>query len=138
VTKWGLSPKMGPLMYDESEEEVFLGRSASQGSKTISGETAKHIDEEVRRIIDECYATARQLLEENMDKLHIMAEALMLYETIDAGQIDDIMSGRTPREPADWGGGAGGSGSRSSKPADAEPKSARDSGSPIGGPAAEH
>jgi len=138
VTKWGLSPKMGPLMYDESEEEVFLGRSASQGSKTISGETAKHIDEEVRRIIDECYATARQLLEEHMDKLHIMAEALMLYETIDAGQIDDIMSGRTPREPADWGGGAGGSSSRSSKAADAEPKPARDSGSPIGGPAAEH
>jgi len=138
VTKWGLSPKMGPLMYDESEEEVFLGRSASQGSKTISGETAKHIDEEVRRIIDECYATARQLLEEHMDKLHIMAEALMLYETIDAGQIDDIMSGRTPREPADWGGGAGGSSSRSGKAADADPKPTRDSGSPIGGPAAEH
>ena len=103
VTQWGLSEKMGPLMYDEADEQVFLGRSAGQTHKALSGETAKMIDEEVRSIIDECYATAQQLLEENVDKLHAMARALMLYETIDSNQIDDIMAGREPREPAGWG-----------------------------------
>ncbi|WP_373092100.1 ATP-dependent zinc metalloprotease FtsH [Zhongshania sp.] len=102
VTKWGLSDKMGPLMYDDAEEEVFLGRSAGQAGKGHSGETARQIDEEVRRIIDECYATARKILEENRGKLDVMADALMLYETIDAKQIDDIMNGRTPRKPAGW------------------------------------
>ena len=102
VTKWGLSEKMGPLLYDESEEEVFLGRSAASASRIVSGETAKHIDEEVRRIIDECYATAKRLLEENRDKMEMMADALIQYETIDAAQIDDIMSGRKPRPPAGW------------------------------------
>jgi cell division protease FtsH len=102
VTKWGLSDKMGPLMYDDAEEEVFLGRSAGQAGKGHSGETARQIDEEVRRIIDECYAAARKILEENRGKLDVMADALMLYETIDAKQIDDIMNGRTPRKPAGW------------------------------------
>jgi cell division protease FtsH len=104
VTKWGLSEKMGPLLYDEGGEEVFLGRSASQPHKAISDETAKQIDAEVRRIIDECYEKARDILEENVDKLHLMAEALMQYETIDSDQIDDIMEGRAPREPSDWNG----------------------------------
>jgi cell division protease FtsH len=102
VTKWGLSDKMGPLMYDDAEEEVFLGRSAGQAGKGHSGETARQIDEEVRRIIDECYAAARKILEEHRGKLDVMADALMLYETIDAKQIDDIMNGRTPRKPAGW------------------------------------
>ncbi|MBW2940476.1 ATP-dependent zinc metalloprotease FtsH [Zhongshania aquimaris] len=102
VTKWGLSDKMGPLMYDDAEEEVFLGRSAGQQGKSHSGETARQIDEEVRRIIDECYGIARGILEENRGKLDVMADALMMYETIDAKQIDDIMSGRTPRKPAGW------------------------------------
>ena len=102
VTKWGLSEKMGPLMYDDAEEEVFLGRSAGQSGKGVSGETARQIDEEVRRIIDECYTRAQQILEENRDKLEMMADALMLYETIDAKQIDDIMSGKKPRRPAGW------------------------------------
>jgi cell division protease FtsH len=134
VTKWGLSEKLGPLMYDEAEEEVFLGRSAGHQSKSISGETAKAIDDEVRSIIDECYGTAQGILEENIDKLHAMADALMLYETIDADQINDIMEGRTPREPADWDGSAGGSksGTRASKEREGE------AGSPIGGPAGEH
>jgi cell division protease FtsH len=135
VTKWGLSPKMGPLMYDESEEEVFLGRSASQGSKSISGETAKQIDEEVRRIIDECYAKAQQILTDNMGKLHTMADALMHYETIDADQIDDIMSGRPPRDPADWDGGVSGGGSSAGQ-GDSGERPARGAG-PIGGPATE-
>ena len=134
VTKWGLSEKMGPLMYDEATEEVFLGRSAGQPHISHSGETAKQIDHEVRRIIDECYATAQRVLEENFDKLHVMAEALMVYETIDAGQIDDIMSGREPREPKDWG--STGSDDTPQANADAAPDDA--SASPIGGPASEH
>ena len=107
VTKWGLSEKMGPLMYDEATEEVFLGRSAGQQHLSVSGETAKQIDEEVRSIIDECYAIAVRLLEENVEKLHMMADALMTYETIDSEQIDDIMAGREPREPKDWGDSGG-------------------------------
>jgi cell division protease FtsH len=102
VTKWGLSDKMGPLMYDESQEEVFLGKSAGGGGSSISVKTRNDIDEEVRRIIDSCYKTAEQLLEENREKLDKMADALMKYETIDADQIDDIMSGNTPRPPASW------------------------------------
>ena len=133
VTKWGLSEKMGPLMYDEATEEVFLGRSAGQQHLVVSADTAKQIDQEIRRIIDECYATAKKILEENADKLHLMAQALMLYETIDAGQIDDIMAGREPREPKDWGGT--GVTKLSWGPGDL---AAGSSSSPIGGPAGEH
>lgn len=132
VTKWGLSEKLGPLMYAEEEGEVFLGRSMGSQHSNVSGETAKLIDEEVRRIIDECYDTAKRLLVENRDKLDAMAEALMKYETIDSEQIDDIMNGREPREPRGWDGG-GDSG---------EPQAKVDEPSrpekPIGGPAAEH
>ncbi|SFP43616.1 membrane protease FtsH catalytic subunit [Ectopseudomonas composti] len=131
VTKWGLSEKLGPLMYAEEEGEVFLGRSMGSQSSNVSGETAKLIDEEVRRIIDECYATAKQLLVDNRDKLDAMAEALMKYETIDAEQIDDIMNGREPREPRGWDGG-GDSGTPQAK-VDEPDRSEK----PIGGPAAE-
>ncbi len=112
VTKWGLSEKLGPLMYAEEEGEVFLGRSAGSQHANVSGETAKMIDQEVRRIIDDCYGTAKRLLDENRDKLEMMADALMKYETIDSDQIDDIMAGRVPREPRDWQGGSGTGGSR--------------------------
>ncbi len=101
VTKWGLSEKMGPLSYEEDEGEVFLGRQYNQ-RKMVSGQTAKEIDEETRKIIDGCYNRAKTLLEENMEKLHMMAEALMMYETIDAEQINDIMEGRKPRPPKGW------------------------------------
>ncbi|MFJ2467441.1 ATP-dependent zinc metalloprotease FtsH, partial [Pseudomonas sp. NPDC087615] len=107
VTKWGLSEKLGPLMYAEEEGEVFLGRGGGGQGASFSGETAKLIDSEVRSIIDQCYGTAKQILTDNRDKLDAMADALMKYETIDAEQIDDIMAGRTPREPRDWSGGAG-------------------------------
>ncbi|MEC8613347.1 MAG: ATP-dependent zinc metalloprotease FtsH, partial [Pseudomonadota bacterium] len=80
VTKWGLSDSMGPLMYDEGGEEVFLGRTAAQPSKAMSDETALAIDKEVRAIIDECYEKARDLLEEHRSKMDMMAEALMQYE----------------------------------------------------------
>lgn len=134
VTKWGLSEKMGPLMYDEGGEEVFLGRSATQSHKAMSDETAKQIDAEVRRIIDECYKTAENILQENFEKLHVMADALMQYETIDSDQIDDIMEGRDVREPSDWSSG-GDSGSGSAGAADTD---ATDRSGPIGGPAGEH
>ncbi|MDG9928423.1 MULTISPECIES: ATP-dependent zinc metalloprotease FtsH [Pseudomonas] len=129
VTKWGLSEKLGPLMYAEEEGEVFLGRSAGSQHTNVSGETAKQIDQEVRRIIDESYSTAKRLLEENRDKLDMMADALMKYETIDSEQIDDIMSGRAPREPRDW---QGGSGTPTPKEQVERPET------PIGGPAGEH
>ncbi|MDA7584407.1 ATP-dependent zinc metalloprotease FtsH [Luminiphilus sp.] len=132
VTKWGLSPKMGPLMYDEGGEEVFLGRSAGQPPKAMSDETARAIDAEVRNIIDECYQGAHQILEDNRKKLDLMAEALMQYETIDAEQIDDIMNDREPRPPADWGD----SGSSQSDGDDSS--SSTDSVGPIGDPAGEH
>jgi len=101
VTKWGLSEKLGPLTYSEDEGEVFLGHSVAQ-HKAVSDETAHDIDKEIRYIIDRSYARAREILEANLDKLHLMAEALMKYETIDSDQIDDIMAGRTPRPPRDW------------------------------------
>jgi cell division protease FtsH len=107
VTKWGLSEKLGPLMYAEEEGEVFLGRGGGGQAASFSGETAKLIDSEVRSIIDQCYGTAKQILTDNRDKLDAMADALMKYETIDAEQIDDIMAGRAPREPRDWSGGTG-------------------------------
>ena len=110
VTKWGLSEKMGPLMYEDDEGEVYLGQSVGQ-RKNMSSETAKEIDREVRVIIDSCYERATKILEENRDKLDAMAKALMEYETIDADQIDDIMSGKDPRPPKDWNdeGSSGGS-----------------------------
>ena len=86
VTKWGLSPKLGPLVYSEEEGEVFLGHSVTQ-HKVVSDETAHLIDEEVRNIIDRNYERAHTILTENMDKLRLMAEALIKYETIDQDQI---------------------------------------------------
>ena len=134
VTKWGLSEKLGPMMYAEEEGEVFLGRSMGSQHSNVSADTAKLIDSEVRSLIDQCYGTAKQILAENRDKLDLMAEALMKYETIDAEQIDDIMNGRPVREPKDWQGG--GSGSSSGKPVAVEPADRPET--PIGGPAGEH
>ncbi|MGH8080094.1 MAG: ATP-dependent zinc metalloprotease FtsH [Lysobacter sp.] len=101
VTKWGLSDEMGPIAYGEEEDEVFLGRSVTQ-HKNVSNETARKIDEVVRGILDKAYGRTSQILKDNLDKLHVMAETLLLYETIDATQIDAIMAGREPGPPADW------------------------------------
>jgi cell division protease FtsH len=101
VTRWGLSDRLGPLAYSEEEGEVFLGRSVTK-HKSVSEETAHVIDEEIRSLIDRNYERSERLLHENMEKLHIMADALMKYETIDRLQIDDIMEGRTPRPPENW------------------------------------
>ena len=107
VTKWGLSDKMGPLSYSEDEGEVFLGRSVTQ-HKNMSDETAHAIDEEIRNVIDGNYSRSMNLLKENMDKLKIMADALLKYETIDAVQIDAIMGGKEPGPPSDWTDDTGG------------------------------
>jgi cell division protease FtsH len=101
VTKWGLSEKLGPLMYSEDEQEVFLGHSVTQ-HKNLSDDTAHAIDEEIRAFIDSNYQRSHRILTEQLDKLHIMAKALIKYETIDANQINDIMEGRSPRPPKDW------------------------------------
>jgi cell division protease FtsH len=101
VTTWGLSP-LGPLTFGEEQEEVFLGRSMNK-QKEMSDKTAQQIDDEVRAIIDRNYQRAKKILLDNMDKLHLMAASLIKYETIDANQIKEIMSGHEPTPPADWG-----------------------------------
>ena len=101
VTKWGLSNKMGPLAYAEEENEVFLGKSVSK-QKTVSDETAHTIDSEIRKIIEEQYTRAKKLIKDNMDKMHVMADALMKWETIDSKQIDEIMEGKEPSPPESW------------------------------------
>ncbi|MBC3950300.1 MULTISPECIES: ATP-dependent zinc metalloprotease FtsH [Pseudomonas] len=131
VTKWGLSEKLGPLLYGEDEDQGYLGRGGGGSSSGLSADTSRLIDSEVRSIIDQCYGTAKQILTDNREKLDAMADALMKYETIDAEQIDDIMAGRTPREPRDWEGGSGTPGTPVTPP-DVRPEA------PIGGPAAEH
>ena len=97
VTKWGFSERMGPLLYDEDDGEVFLGMSAASQPKPVSGRTAREIDEEVRAIVDECYSTAKQILGDHEDKLHEIADALMELETLMPEQVDDIMAGKPPR-----------------------------------------
>jgi cell division protease FtsH len=101
VTKWGLSDRLGPLTYSDESGEVFLGRSVTQ-TKQISDETAHAIDQEVRRVIESNYQRARGILETHLDKLHAMADALVKFETIDDGQIKEIMDGRPPTPPAGW------------------------------------
>jgi len=96
VTQWGFSERLGPLLYAEEEGEVFLGRSMAK-SKHMSDETAAIIDSEIKAIIDRNYQRAKQLLDENMDVLHAMKDALMKYETIDSRQIEDLMERREVR-----------------------------------------
>ncbi len=101
VTQWGLSEKMGPMLYAEEEGEVFLGRSMAR-NKHMSDDTARAIDAEIKAVIDRNYERAEKILRDNMDILHAMKDALMKYETIDARQIDDLMERRDVRPPADW------------------------------------
>ena len=98
VTQWGMSDVLGPMVYGENEGEIFLGRSITT-HKNVSETTMQKVDAEIRRIIDEQYSLARRMLEENRDKVEAMAKALLEYETIDADQINDIMSGLPPRPP---------------------------------------
>ena len=100
VTSWGLSA-LGPMTFGEEEGEVFLGRSVSQ-NKEISDKTAQAIDQEIRTIIDKNYKRAEKIISENRDKLELMAEGLLKYETIDANQIKEVMQGKTPSPPDGW------------------------------------
>ena len=133
VTKWGLSEKLGPMTYSEEEGEVFLGHSVAQ-HKNVSDETAHIIDEEIRNIVDRNYERAKKIIEDNMDKLHTMAQTLIRYETIDKEQIGDIMAGRQPRSPADWDDTEPPRGSS----IDQESKRDEKGEGKIGGPAGEH
>ncbi|MBS0443601.1 MAG: cell division protein FtsH, partial [Proteobacteria bacterium] len=101
VTRYGMTDELGPMVYAENEGEVFLGRSVTK-TTNMSEETMRKVDGVIRRIIDEQYATARKLIEDNQDKMHAMATALLEWETIDSDQIDDIMAGKPPRPPKDW------------------------------------
>ena len=131
VTRWGLSERMGPLSYNEEEGHPFLGHSVARNAKTFSDDTAQAIDEEVHRIIDENYRRTQQILKDNLDKLHLMAATLMKYETIDSEQINDIMEGRQPRPPQNWG--------DDDVDADGAVAEEEDSGDDkIGGPASQH
>ena len=98
VTRYGMSDAMGTMVYAENEGEVFLGRSVTRQTN-VSEETMRKVDAEIRRIIDEQYALARKVIEENRDKIEAMTKALLEFETIDADQIKDIMEGRPARAP---------------------------------------
>jgi len=114
VTQWGMSDSLGTMVYGEEEGEIFLGRSITT-HKNVSEATMQQVDAEVRRIIDEQYARARTLIEDNRDKIEAMTAALLEWETIDADQINDIMEGKPPRPP---------------KPSSAPPKSSEGSNTP--------
>jgi len=132
VTKWGLSQKLGPLTYSEEDGEVFLGHSVTQ-HKAISDETSHTIDGEIRCIIDKNYIRSEKILRENEDKLHLMAEALIKYETIDSGQIDDLMEGKIPRLPSNWDDNDDGPSSANKK---AKEKITKEDDAPSGDPPA--
>jgi len=99
VTEWGMSDELGMISYSDQEQEVFLGKSWSNAGRTHSEATQQRVDEEVKRIIDEQYKRARNILETNRDKVEAMVKALMEYETIDSNQIKDIMEGKPVRAP---------------------------------------
>lgn len=113
VMRYGMTDALGPMVYAENEGEVFLGRSVTKTTH-MSEQTMQQVDREVRRIIDEQYRLARDLIEHHADKMHAMAKALLEWETIESEQLDDIMAGKPPRPPKDWvprnppsGGGGG-------------------------------
>ncbi len=132
VTKWGLSDRLGPLTYSEDDGEIFLGRSVTR-HKQVSDVTAHVIDEEIRSIIEVCYEDAKQILSANESTLHVMAETLLKYETIDETQISDIMAGREPRPPEDW------DDTEPGETIEAEPEPEPEKPKPpLGGPAGQH
>ena len=129
VMRYGMSDMMGPMVYADNEGEVFLGRSVTK-TTNISEATMQKVDAEVRRIIDEQYALARRIIEENRDKVEAITKALLEWETIEREQLDDIMAGRAPRPPKDFtprtpsSGGSGSGGTPAAKPADPAPTAA--------------
>ncbi len=118
VTKWGLSDKLGAQLYSEDDQSGYGGNSMSH----LSDETASTIDSEIKGLLDDCYGRAFAILEENRDKLEMMKDALMEYETIDAAQIDDIMNGQKPRPPQSWSNDNDDSSGNDAKAANSEEK----------------
>jgi cell division protease FtsH len=118
VTRYGMSDTLGTMVYVDNDQDSFFGRMSA---RTVSEATQQKVDAEVRRILDEQYAIARKLLEDNRDKVEAMTAALLEWETIDADQINDIMAGKPPRAP---------------KPSQSVPKPKRDEGN-NSGPAVE-
>ena len=130
VTRYGMTEALGPMVYAENEGEVFLGRSVTK-TNNMSEATLQKVDGEVRRIIDQQYKVARTLIEDNKDKMHAMAKALLEWETIDGDQLDDIIAGKEPRPPKDWtprnpsvGGSGGPTGGTPAVTADPAPNAA--------------
>lgn len=134
VVRWGLTDKMGPLLYGEEESQMPGGAS----NHTYSEDTSREIDQEVRRIADDCYARAKVLLEDNIDILHAMKGALMEYETIDSEQVDDLMARKPVRPPHAWDDSDFGSSSGGSSGSDSSKSSDDSSSDSVGGPASEH
>ncbi len=137
VTRWGLTDALGPLTYAEDEEEVFLGRSVTQ-HKHVSDDTARKIDLEVRKIVDTAHKTATDLVVGNREKLEIMTDALMKYETIDSTQIDQIMEGRIPDPPEDWDDSGSNDSKQNKSDPDNEASTSSEGSSSIGGAAEQH
>ena len=137
VTRWGLSEKMGPLTYSEEEGEVFLGHSVTK-HKTVSDQTQDLIDEEVRSIVERNYQRSTRILKENEQRLHVMADALIRYETIDVEQIKDIMEGREPRPPQDWSDQSPPGGDSPAVEDDSDGEQSPSGSGSIGGPASLH
>ncbi|KPL28652.1 MAG: cell division protein FtsH [Acidithiobacillales bacterium SM1_46] len=118
VMRWGMSDVLGTRVYGDNQSEVFLGRDVMT-HKNMSDAVAEAVDREIRRIIDEEYARARAIIEDNRDKIEVMAKALLEWETLDSEQINDIMAGKTPRPPEGWSGpDAKGGGAAPTKPSD--------------------
>ena len=137
VTQWGFSDKLGPMVYGEEEGEVFLGRSVTQ-HKSLSDETTHVIDEEVRAIVDRNYQRAENILRENIDILHTMADALIKYETIDTAQIDQLMNRQEVSPPKDWDDNAGEKGSGHGDTPQSTKEDPKPGAGKVGGPAAQH
>ncbi len=97
VEKWGLNNKLGPINYSAAQQEVFLGKGMSSSGRDISDATTKEIDQEVRKVIDSNYKRAKKILKDNIKILHLMAEALMKYETLNEFQINSVMQGKMPK-----------------------------------------
>ena len=137
VTRWGLSEALGPLTYAEDEEEVFLGRSVTQ-HKHVSDETARKIDLEIRSIVDVAHKTATDLVSANRDKLEVMTDALMKYETIGTAQIDQIMEGKIPDPPKDWDASGSEGGKKDKDDSVVDSSESSGDGPGIGGAAEQH
>jgi len=101
ATEFGTSDKLGPLLYGDNQDELFLGRSMMQRSTHLSDETQQLVDAEVKRFVEEGYQTAQRVIRENIDDLHTIAKALIEYETLSGDEIRGLMDGQSPFRESD-------------------------------------